>query len=711
MTLQDPSDLLQRIPELAPLATDDRIRRAIAGGDPFKVYRALVWAKWLRRLPQHSSTLDALIRQRRLFAKPLKGMPSLGSVNTIGFGFVGSDERDGDGTYVALYALVVLFALPLLPLGSYLVQSAGRSGLSSQWRIFARVPMGTPAWLYTRGLAVAALGLMAFAGYSAYHASGHQEVMVFNGFGKPLQVELQGRKLSLAPQAHAQVDLVTGKLDGVARLADGTEVDRLAEDLHADADYAIWNIGGVAPLYLETVIYSADGTPKPADSEIPAPAVHCGDHFFEAGGVDYAFVDPPERLTMNKGQDRMSRTHLAVAKAEQGIKPDEMCMMYASGQPSLGRFGGMFASIAAANDWPVSATSLAITALGETDHDAQLAFARRARAARPGDIDLQRAYLAAMDDAGRIDEARAELRKAVADRPDSELMRYLDAVSTEGVAGKDKLVALSATAKAPDALRSAVWRQWVCGENEAAARDWDALLARSPQDAVRVVDAKVGAELALGRPQRALDGLRRLAATEAGANDMQVASYYAMVARGAGADPTALFAKIDPRRGAVLFAYQAERAGPDIGRSLNGSEAADQPMPALARTLRIDAQMALNKLREVSATDIFWLEPEHWALLYGEAARRQDKAAMARLASSGGGFDRNELARITDYAGGKPVTLDDLDIDPQTRAALAFIRSRVAALPEAERASLRAAALAGDRLHSVISIAADAWKP
>jgi len=711
MTLQDPSELLQRIPELAPLATDERIRKAIAGGDPFKVYRALVWAKWSRRLPQHARTLDTLIRQRRLFAKPLKGTPSLGSINSIGFGFVGADERDGDGTYVALHAFVVLFALPLLPLGSYLVQSAGSSGLSSQWRIFARVPMGTPAWLYTRGLAVAALGLMAFAGYSAYHASGHQEVMVFNGFPKPLQVEVQGHALSLAPQQHAVVDLVTGKLEGVARLADGTEVDRLAEDLHADADYAIWNVGGVAPLYLETVIYSADGTPKPADSEIPPPAIHCGDHYFEAGGVDYAFVDPPERLTMSQGQERMSRTHLAVAKAEQGLKPDEMCMMYASGQPSLSRFGGMFASLAAANDWPVSATSLALAALRQGDHDAQLAFARRARAARPDDVDLQRAYLSAMDDAGRRDEARAELRKALAEHPDSELMRYLDAVMTEGVAGKDKLVALSATAKAPDALRSAVWRQWVYGENEAVARDWDILLSRSPSDALRVVEAKVGAELALGRPQRALDGLRRLAATEAGSNDMQVASYYAMVARGAGTDPGALFAKIDPQRGPVLFAYQAERAGPDIGRLLTRSEAADQPMPALARALRIDSQMALNKLREVSGTDIFWLEPEHWALLYGEAARRQDKATMARLASTGGGFDKNELARITDYASGKPVTLDGLDIDPQTRAALAFIRSRVESLPQAERASLRAAALAGDRLHSVISIAVDAWKP
>jgi hypothetical protein len=34
--MNDPSQLLERIPELEPLAADKNIRRAIEGGDPFK---------------------------------------------------------------------------------------------------------------------------------------------------------------------------------------------------------------------------------------------------------------------------------------------------------------------------------------------------------------------------------------------------------------------------------------------------------------------------------------------------------------------------------------------------------------------------------------------------------------------------------------------------------------------------------------------------
>ncbi len=40
----DPADLLQRIPELEPLCADRWVRRAVASGNPLKVYRALFWA-------------------------------------------------------------------------------------------------------------------------------------------------------------------------------------------------------------------------------------------------------------------------------------------------------------------------------------------------------------------------------------------------------------------------------------------------------------------------------------------------------------------------------------------------------------------------------------------------------------------------------------------------------------------------------------------
>ncbi len=43
--LQDPSEILNRVPELESLAGEPSIRRAIEAGDPFKIYRALFWTR------------------------------------------------------------------------------------------------------------------------------------------------------------------------------------------------------------------------------------------------------------------------------------------------------------------------------------------------------------------------------------------------------------------------------------------------------------------------------------------------------------------------------------------------------------------------------------------------------------------------------------------------------------------------------------------
>lgn len=707
MAISDPAELLQRIPELEPLAADPSIRKAIATGDAFKVYRALFWAKWLRRLPQHRSGLDHLLGQRRLFAKPLKGTPALGSLNSIGFGFVGESERDSDGTHVALHAFVALFVLPLLPLGSYLVQKVGSGGFSSQWRIFARVPMGGALWLYTRGLALAALGLIGFGAYSAVHSSDHQEVVVVNGLDKAIKVTLGGHDETVQPQQRVAIDVETGKVKGVAQLADGTEIERFEQDVHADADHAIWNVAGVAPVFEATVVYFPEGQTPPSTDEQPEGALHCGDSYFELGRIDYAFEEPPASISMGRGEQRAERTQLGVLKPDAGMKPAEMCANYAMGQNAMGKFGAMFTALAAANGWNQTMTSLAMVSLRESAPEKALALARKLRDAKPDDVEMQRMYLSVMDATGRSDEAHEGIRARLLREPDSVLVRYLDAVLTDGPDGMRKLVELAATAKEPYVLRSATWREWVYGAHDAAARDWDALLQRSPVDAYRVLDAKVGAELALGRPERALKGLEALAATDVGKNDPSVASYYALVAARSNVDPRTLFQRLDAESfSPALLNYQIERAKQV---PLKLAEGIDDDMPSLARALRLSPDSALSRLNGLTRAELYALEPEHWALLYAEAARRGDKTALTLLRPASA-YNRDELDRMADYASGKQVGLDGFDIDPQARAALHFVRSRVSGLATSERARLRSEALAGDRLHSAISIAVAEWR-
>jgi len=68
---------LHRITELVPLGADPRIW-AVESEDAFNVCRALVWGRVIRRLPAHREALEMLLRNRRLFARPLNQTVFLG---------------------------------------------------------------------------------------------------------------------------------------------------------------------------------------------------------------------------------------------------------------------------------------------------------------------------------------------------------------------------------------------------------------------------------------------------------------------------------------------------------------------------------------------------------------------------------------------------------------------------------------------------------
>jgi hypothetical protein len=176
--IQDPAGLLQRIPELKPLCEDPGVLRAVEQGDPFRLYRALRWARWLGRLRSHRETIDALLSHRRLFARPLKGNPWLGTVNGFGVTLLGGAEPDPhDGTHIATHYVVALFAVPLLPLGAYVVRpSDGSTAFSRSWALFARVPLGPVSWLWSRTLALGVMALVAFGAAQTFRDSRYQEV-------------------------------------------------------------------------------------------------------------------------------------------------------------------------------------------------------------------------------------------------------------------------------------------------------------------------------------------------------------------------------------------------------------------------------------------------------------------------------------------------------------------------------------------------------
>ena len=64
-------DVLERIPELRALCADRAVAKAVASGDPIRIYRALAWARLMGRLGAHREVADDLLRHRYRFARPV----------------------------------------------------------------------------------------------------------------------------------------------------------------------------------------------------------------------------------------------------------------------------------------------------------------------------------------------------------------------------------------------------------------------------------------------------------------------------------------------------------------------------------------------------------------------------------------------------------------------------------------------------------------
>jgi hypothetical protein len=381
MALSDPANLVERIPELEVLAADPKILKAIETGDPFKVYRAIVWAKWFRRLPAHQETLDALVRQRRLFAKPLNGSPWLGSLNGIGFSFVGRSEKEGDGSFIAKHAFVFFFFIPIIPLRSYLVKKVGSSLFSSQWQVYARVPSGIVGLVYSRALA-ALIGLSVIAGiFGSIERARSQDIYVINGFDVPLNVVLDGHARTVAPLGNERIHVKTGPVQGSAT-ANGVKIDTFNRQVASSPAYSVWNVAGAAPLFREEVAYYKD---KPATPPEQADAVvYCGQDFVEIPGVDYAFTASPDSVSMGKHTDRATRTRIDVARPD-GQAGYLSCLHYLTAHKQGQRAAGFMEAAAELKGWDGETTRMAMLTAAANSKAEAARIGHRALDAKPDD--------------------------------------------------------------------------------------------------------------------------------------------------------------------------------------------------------------------------------------------------------------------------------------------------------------------------------------
>lgn len=299
--LTDPAGLTHRIPELEPLASVPSVRKALASGKPHKVYRAIWWARLLRRFkPSQRATADTLLAHRRLWLEPIDKAPSMHTVNGVGTAIYGKGELQDDGTAIGTHFIVFVF-MPIFPLAQYLYINHG-----NQYRFYGKAPLGPVAYgfrnLVAMGTGVAILG----AGWGAYDSAVHADLTVVNGTDADVRVQVGEAERRVPAQERRRLEGLPIDADEVViLLEDGTEVERGAVSLSSAWDENIWNIGGQALIFREEIPYTAPGY-DPTPSE---PTMYCGQRFIQLD-ADYRFRDPPEQISMPEDQNVKWKSHV-----------------------------------------------------------------------------------------------------------------------------------------------------------------------------------------------------------------------------------------------------------------------------------------------------------------------------------------------------------------------------------------------------------------
>lgn len=126
--------------------------------------------------------------------------------------------------------------------------------------------------------------------------TGHTRLVLFNGLGTSVEVNVDGAVHRLDPGAHREVDIDTGRHEVTARLPDGTVIEQFAPASEG-ASRLVYNVAGAAPMLEWTATYGdvreVPDRPLGIQRWFPTRAAH-------------VFTDPPESIsTKGKGGTRL----------------------------------------------------------------------------------------------------------------------------------------------------------------------------------------------------------------------------------------------------------------------------------------------------------------------------------------------------------------------------------------------------------------------
>ncbi|WP_342376195.1 hypothetical protein NVS55_33700 [Myxococcus stipitatus] len=703
MFIRDPADFLQRMPELRALCEDVRVRRAVERGDPFKLYRTLKWARWMGRLRSHRQALDTLLKQRRLFARPLKE----GGIRGVGHGvfgtlMLGKVEPDAvDGTVITTHWVIAFFMFPVFPLGAYVGQAGAGDFARRPWRIFARVPLGTWPALWSRLVSLSAIALVLGGAGQSFQAARHREVHVGNAFNEPLRVVLDeedDEAVVLSPGEVRALSMSVGARRLRAASQSGVEVDALELEVKRGEGLLMWNIAGGMPVFLSQQLYS-DG--KASDG--PPATVYCGQRVIELGPVNYLFKTPPKSVSSSRARTHVRGTYVNVERRSADLL--SVCFSYLGGQNRWAdalAFTQAAVRLSGGDEATVARALQASLAKGGGE---ATRFMRTLRDAHPENLEWHRGYQWAAELEGQSEGLLAEYAERARAAPESVDAKYLHIrVMPEA---ERRVAAKALLERFPThmpSLRLVTHQRFLDGDWKGTVEGWEQLRGGDEKSAMGLLEPAMTAFVALGRFEEARTVLVSLFDTVKAPLRSKVAGLHALVvARSKGADPDALLRNLKEEDGGDLWVRAR------LGRPIEELESTP-PVVRLMSAARRDPKEALLLARALRDIELSYLAEPIWALLYAEAVRLGDEEARRSLERflAVSGPPRENVRR---FIQGEAAVLDVAELPWDVRAAVYFVRSRDSALPKAERRRLLEQARQADWFHGVVSEAITSWSP
>jgi tetratricopeptide (TPR) repeat protein len=678
--------MIDRVPELEALAGDARLARALESGNPHRVYRALWWGRLMGKFKEHKELVNSLLANRRLFLKPIKGAPTMYTLNGVGARVYGSDDRDpSDGTYIGTHFITFVF-LPIFPLAQYLCTSSG-----NQYQFFGSVPFGSLVYLWRQLLGVViALGI-AITALTSFESARNNDVTIANGLDYPVEVSIAGNKVMVGPDSYEIERCKVGDHQVVVTGPGGETVEEGELSLRGGPDVVVWNVRGAAYLYEQRIPYTANDS---VAVEVPDAEVFCGQQAIVRDRVSFPFREPARSVSLSTGQNVAWRTHFNFIPGG-----------WRACSSHLSHSGKIAEGIALAEsqinlDDPEDLNLVQMLISNAQGKAAAIEWIEQRLAEHDG-VELHRVRQDLYSCESRYDELRSIYQDYYEQHPGSADASYL---LIRTLRRRDALARLrEARQRWPDhtyLLRSQAWHLHGNRQFEQSLPLWTALAEHEAGYSDSLAEALVG----LGRTEEAL----ALFEAQAPASfDEAVARAHVALLSGKKPEPAALRqAFSDPETArAFFFARVSGELPPGLLNRIKDPVA--RAAVEITSKLHTDGNAAIELLRQAPEGAEGWLDLVSLLLLLGEAMHANDTGQIERIEATIPGYVYTVAAVRICHGSADQEDFESVPL--QYIAAAQLAASQRPGISGRQAQKLRQEARYNDVLSTMVSHALDSW--